>query len=124
LAPLDPVSARGRAAGLFDFEYIWEIYTPLEKRKWGYYVLPILFKDTLVARVDVKLDRKARTLMIKGFWLENPDTGKDSAFGGALARGLVPFPRSHDFGRLDASGIQPASLRAASLFKGTGVMLI
>ena len=41
LAPLDPVSARGRAKTLFDFDYVWEVYKPEEKRKYGYYTLPI-----------------------------------------------------------------------------------
>jgi hypothetical protein len=40
LAPLEIVSARGRAAELFDFEYVWEVYKPAEKRRWGYYVMP------------------------------------------------------------------------------------
>ncbi len=48
LSPLDIVSARGRAKKLFDFEYKWEVYTPVEKRRWGYYVLPILYGDDLV----------------------------------------------------------------------------
>src|SRR5262245_47301788 len=55
LAPLDPVSARRRAAWLFDFEYTWEIYVPDVKRKWGYYVLPILYGHDLVGRMDVRL---------------------------------------------------------------------
>jgi uncharacterized protein len=124
LAPLDPVSARGHAAELFDFDYIWEIYTPLEKRRWGYYVLPILYRDDLVARLDVKMDRKSKTLLIKGFWLEDAATGKDSAFAAALACGLVRFAHFHEATRLDANAIQPARLRAASLFKGSGVTLV
>jgi uncharacterized protein YcaQ len=124
LAPLDPESARGRAGKLFDFEYVWEIYTPIEKRRWGYYVMPILYGDKLVARIDVKLDRKRQTMLVKGFWLEDSATGKDSAFASALARGLIRFTHFHDVSRLDASAIQPASLRAARLFKGSGVTLI
>ncbi|MHB8628286.1 MAG: winged helix-turn-helix domain-containing protein [Aggregatilineales bacterium] len=124
LAPLDPVSARGRATKLFDFEYKWEIYTPVEKRKWGYYVLPILYGHDLVGRMDVKLDRSTKTLLIKGFWLENPPTGKDAAFAVALARGLVRFTHFHGVTRLDAQAIQPASLRAPKLFKGSGITLI
>jgi uncharacterized protein len=124
LSPLDPVSARGRAAELFNFEYVWEIYTPDDKRRWGYYVLPILYRDDLVARADVKLNRSSRTMLIKGFWLEDAATGKDPAFAAALAGGLTRFTRFHEATRLDASAIQPASLRAASLFKGSGVRLV
>lgn len=124
LAPLDPVSARGRSAKLFDFEYKWEIYTPVEKRQWGYYVLPILFGHDLVGRIDVKLDRAAKTMRIKGFWLENSDTGKDPAFALALARGLIRFTRFHCVTHLDAQAIQPTSLRAAKLFRGSGITLV
>ncbi len=124
LAPLDPVSARGRATKLFNFEYVWEIYTPVEKRRWGYYVLPILYGDKLVARIDVKLDRKSQTLLVKGCWVEEPAIGRDAAFARALARGLVRFTRFHGVTRLDVSVIQPATLRAARLFKGSGVTLV
>ncbi len=124
LTPLDPVSARGRAADLFDFEYTWEIYTPVEKRKWGYYVMPILYGDDLVGRIDMKLDRKTKTMIVKGFWLEEAETGTDKAFAAALARGLAHFAHFHGVTRLDASAIQPAKLRAASLFKGSGVTLV
>ncbi len=124
LAPLDPVSARGRASKLFDFEYKWEIYTPVEKRKWGYYVLPILYGHNLVGRMDVKLDRSTKTLLVKGFWLEDPITGKDAAFAVALARGLIRFTHFHGVTRLDAQVIRPASLRTPKLFKGSGITLI
>ena len=72
LAPLDPVSARKRAKELFDFDYIWEVYTPAPKRKFGYYALPVLWGDRLVARFDGRFDRTASTFAILGFWPEDP----------------------------------------------------
>jgi uncharacterized protein YcaQ len=53
IAPLDQFMwDRKMIAHLFGFDYIWEIYTPLAKRKWGYYVLPLLYGDELVARAE------------------------------------------------------------------------
>jgi uncharacterized protein len=53
VAPLDQFMwDRKMVAHLFGFDYTWEIYTPLAKRKWGYYVLPVLYGDSLVARVE------------------------------------------------------------------------
>jgi hypothetical protein len=70
LSPLEYVSARGRAAEFLDFDYIWELYKPAEKRKYGPYTLPILFGDRLVARIDMKADRETSTLIVNGFWPE------------------------------------------------------
>jgi uncharacterized protein YcaQ len=92
LSPLDYVSARGRAADLFDFDYIWEIYKPADKRKYGPYTLPVLYGDRLVARLDAKLDRKRQTLVTNGFWLESGFT-PDQKFGSALEAGLLSFAR-------------------------------
>ncbi|MBE7535378.1 MAG: winged helix-turn-helix domain-containing protein [Anaerolineales bacterium] len=111
LAPLDIVSARGRAKKLFDFEYTWEVYTPAHKRRWGYYVLPILYGDDLVARLDPKLDRKTMTLEIKGFWHEDDAPVKDADFANALAKGLTRFAKFVEAKKVDVSAIKPVGLR-------------
>ena len=90
LAPLEIVSTRGRALPLFDFEYLWEVYKPAEKRRWGYYTLPILYGDQLVARLDPKLDRDTGTLHVKGFWLEEGVT-VDKRFALAFDTALNRF---------------------------------
>jgi len=92
LAPLEIVSTRGRALPLFGFEYLWEVYKPEHKRRWGYYTLPILYGDQLVARFDPRLDRATSTLLIKGFWLEE-ETAVDDAFAAALTTGCQRFMR-------------------------------
>jgi uncharacterized protein YcaQ len=110
LAPLDIVSARGRAKVLFDFDYIWEVYKPAAIRRWGYYTLPILYGDQLVARLDPALDRTSATLKVNGFWLEEGFPA-DEAFAQALARGLAHFGRFVGARRLDLATLHPAPLQ-------------
>ncbi|MCR4722531.1 MAG: winged helix DNA-binding domain-containing protein [Eubacteriales bacterium] len=71
LAPLDPVLwDRKLIEAIWDYQYSWEIYTPAEKRKFGYYVLPIVYGEKMVGRIEAVADRKAETLVIKNIWYE------------------------------------------------------
>ena len=71
LAPLDPfVWDREFLRSLYGFDYVWEVYVPLAKRRWGYYVLPILFGDRLVGRIEPRVDRRLGRLRVLDVWWE------------------------------------------------------
>jgi len=71
IAPLDPlVWARNALSRLWDFKYAWEVYKPAAKRRWGYYVLPILYQDRFVARFDGRFDRATKTLHVPAYYEE------------------------------------------------------
>jgi uncharacterized protein YcaQ len=111
LAPLDHVSARGRAKVLFGFDYVWEVYKPEHRRKFGYYTLPILWGDRLVGRFDSKLDRTTNIFVILGLWLEDAALGDDGAFAEALARGFARFVTFLGASELDTAAIREPLLR-------------
>jgi uncharacterized protein YcaQ len=111
LSPLDPVSARGRAKPVFGFDYVWEVYKPAHLRRWGYYTLPILWGDRLVARFDSKLDRGSNTLVINGFWPEDPGLVRDGAFVEAFGRGIDRFRGFLGARKVDAGAVRPLILR-------------
>lgn len=115
LAPLDHVSARGRAKVLFSFDYVWEVYKPEHQRRFGYYTLPILWGDRLVARFDSKLDRMSNTLVVLGLWLEDEALGTNEAFAEALAGGFARFVKFLGASKLDTTAIREPRLAPTRL---------
>jgi uncharacterized protein len=71
LPPFDPlVWDRSLLGSLFEFEYVWELFLPPAKRRWGWYVLPMLFGDRLVGRIEPRIDRAAGRVQVLGLWWE------------------------------------------------------
>ncbi len=81
VAPLDQIMWDRKAVNhIFDFEYLWEVYVPEPKRRWGYYVLPVFYKDKFVARVDSKLT-KGIWQILSWQWEVKPDSEILEALG-------------------------------------------
>ncbi len=72
LPPFDPlVWDRGLLGSLFGFEYVWDLFHPPEKRRFGWYVLPILFGDRFVGRIEPRIERDAGSVQLLGLWWED-----------------------------------------------------
>jgi hypothetical protein len=95
LAPLDPlVWDRDLLRSLFGFDYVWEVYVPAAKRRWGYYVLPVLFGDRLVGRIEPRIERRAGCVSILGAWWEDGfDPGHAEGFVPALRQAFADYLR-------------------------------
>ncbi len=92
LTPFDPmVWFRDRAARLFDFDYRIEIYTPAEKRRFGYYSLPVLVGDDVVGRVDLKADRAGGRLLVQSAWWEHAHPADAAERLAALVTGAAAW---------------------------------
>jgi len=71
LAPLDNmICDRLMVYKLFDFQYNWEVYLPIEKRKYGCYVLPVLYQNKIIARMELQKHEIGKPLSIKNWWRE------------------------------------------------------
>ena len=72
LSPFDPVIwDRGLLGSLFEFDYVWDLFFPPAKRRFGWYVLPILFRDRFVGRIEPRIDRDERRVEVLGVWWED-----------------------------------------------------
>jgi uncharacterized protein YcaQ len=103
LAPLDPLDwDTSFLRSLFDFHYVWEVYLPEQKRRWGYYVLPILFGDRLVGRIEPRIDRAAGAVQILGLWWEEGFTPRRAdGFVDAMREALRAYLRFAGASRLE-----------------------
>ena len=72
LPPFDALVWDRKLLGtLFDFDYVWELFLPPAKRRWGWYVLPIVFRDRLVGRFEPRIDRADARVQVLDVWWEN-----------------------------------------------------
>ena len=91
IAPLDNlIWDRKLIQDLFGFEYRWEVYKPVEKRRWGYYVLPVLYGDRFVARFEPVRDKQNGALVIKNWWWE-PGIERSERMDGAMKDAIQRF---------------------------------
>jgi len=117
LSPYDALVWDRRLLGsLFGFEYIWELYVPPAKRRWGWYVLPILFGDRLVGRIEPRIDAADGSVQVLAVWWEDgfePDRAE--GFVDAMREALGAYRRSAKADRIE----WPPELRAEKRLFGT-----
>nr|WP_234476638.1 crosslink repair DNA glycosylase YcaQ family protein [Paraburkholderia aspalathi] len=115
LSPFDPVVwDRKRAAALFDFDYAIECYTPAAKRKYGYFVLPLLSRGRLVGRVDAKAHRTTGVFELKSLHIE-PGVRLSARLAGDLRRALQRCADWHGTPQLEIASAPPEWLEALSV---------
>jgi uncharacterized protein YcaQ len=115
LSPFDNlIWDRARVGDLFGFDYRAEMYQPAAKRKYGYYVLPILHQGRLVGRLDPKADRKTKTMILRAIYLEPGEALVDDLLAG-IARTLREFMAFHGSETIEIERSEPEALRGALL---------
>ncbi|MHB0924178.1 MAG: DNA glycosylase AlkZ-like family protein [Bellilinea sp.] len=93
LAPLDNfLWHRDMLRWIFNFDYTWEVYMPAEKRKFGHYVLPVLYGEQFIARAELLYERKNKALVLRNWWWES-GAPAGAGVAAALADGLNHFAR-------------------------------
>ena len=107
LSPFDNlIIQRDRMNRLFGFKYTIECYLPAEKRKHGYFVLPILWRDRLIGRLDSKADRKSKNFIVKKLWFEPEFQAFDEALL-AFSEVLAHFARFNGCNTVGFDSIVP-----------------
>jgi uncharacterized protein YcaQ len=103
LSPFDPlVWDRGFLGSLFDFDYVWELFLPPAKRRWGWYVLPISFRGRLVGRIEPRIDRAdARVQVLDVWWEEGFAPRSADGFVDAMRAALRAYLRFAGADRLE-----------------------
>ena len=103
LSPYDAlVWDRKLLGSLFDFDYVWELYVPPHKRRWGWYVLPIVFRDRLVGRIEPRIDPAEGAVQILAAWWEDGfEPRRAEGFVEAMREALGAYLRFAKANRLD-----------------------
>ena len=111
VAPLDNLLWNRRLiAEVFNFNYAWEVYKTPEKRMYGYYVMPILFGSRFVGRLDPKLERRNREMIINSVHLEEKNLERD-IFTSEFAKAFQRFLEFHDVSQFNIQKTEPKRLR-------------
>jgi uncharacterized protein YcaQ len=111
LSPFDNlIIQRKRMIDIFDFDYALECYVPVIRRKYGYFVLPLLWGENFAGRMDCKADRKNRRLLVHSIYLEN-DFKFDDNFITALADKLIGFSRFNQCDSIKIAKCSPAAFK-------------
>ena len=103
LSPFDPlVWDRKLLKSLFGFDYVWELFLPPAKRRWGWYVLPIVFRDRIVGRIEPRIDREeARVQVLDVWWEDDVVPARTDGFVDAMRDALRAYLRFAGASRLE-----------------------
>jgi uncharacterized protein YcaQ len=103
LPPFDPlIWDRGLLASLFGFEYVWELFLPPARRRWGWYVLPITFRDRFVGRIEPRIDRPDSKVQVLDVWWEDGFAPRRAeGFVDAMRDGLGAYLRFAGASRIE-----------------------
>ncbi|HEY1369128.1 MAG TPA: crosslink repair DNA glycosylase YcaQ family protein [Gaiellaceae bacterium] len=103
LSPFDPIVWDRQFLGsLFGFEYVWELFLPPEKRRWGWYTLPIVFGDRLVGRIEPRIEQEEGRVQVLDVWWEDGFApGRADGFVDAMRAALRAYLRFAGASRLE-----------------------